>query len=46
MDSRKRDVGGVHDGGWTISTWSVSLPTLLGGRDRDDVVVVAMATDT
>ena len=34
------------DGGWTISTWSVSLPTILGGRDRDDVVVVAMATDT
>ena len=25
---------------WTISTWSVSLPTILGGRDRDDVVVV------
>ena len=21
------------DGGWTISTWSVSLPTILGGRD-------------
>ena len=34
------------DGGSTISTWSVSLPTILGGRDRDDVVVVAMATDT
>ena len=34
------------DGGWTISTWSVSLPTILGGRDRDDVVVVAVATDT
>ena len=34
------------DGGWTISTSSVSLPTILGGRDRDDVVVVAMATDT
>ena len=34
------------DGGWTISTWSVSLPTILGGRDRDDVVVVTMATDT
>ena len=25
------------DGGWTISTSSVSLPTILGGRDRDDV---------
>ena len=34
------------DGGWTISTSSVSLPTILGGRDRDDVVVVAMATDS
>ena len=34
------------DGGWTISTLSVSLPTILGGRNRDDVVVVAMATDT
>ena len=34
------------DGGWTISTLSVSLPTILGGHDRDDVVVVAMATDT
>ena len=21
------------DGGWTISTWSVSLPTIMGGRD-------------
>ena len=30
------------DGGWMISTWSVSLPTILGGRDRDDVVVVAI----